>query len=61
MHHQRILNNIILVQEVMQFSKDTGEAGMVIKLHMENVFDQVNHSFLFLVMENLGFSNEFIL
>lgn len=53
-----ILYNIILVQEAMQSRKEEGEDGMFIKLDMANVFDRV-HSFLFLVMENLGFSNEF--
>jgi len=60
MQHRNILDNIILVQEVMHSRKEEGEVGMIIKLDMENAFGQVNHSFLFLLMEKLGFSNEFI-
>lgn len=45
----------------MHSSKEAGDFGMIIKLGMENAFDRVNLSFIFLVMEKLGFSNDFIL
>lgn len=60
MQHRNIMDNIILVHEEMHSRKEEGEVGIVITLDMENVFDRVNHSFIFLVMEKLGFNNEFI-
>jgi len=33
---------------------------MIIKMDMANVCDRVNHSFLFLFMQKLGFNNEII-
>ena len=53
----KIIDNVIIVQEVVHSSMQRKEKGIIIKLDMANAFDQVNHSFLFLVMEKLGFNN----
>lgn len=33
---------------------------MIIKIDMENAFDKVCHSFLFLTLRNFGFAEEFV-
>jgi hypothetical protein len=58
--NMKILDNIVLVQEAIFQNKIKKDKGMVIKLDMENIFDKVKHSFLFRVMEKLGFDKQFI-
>jgi len=60
MKHKQILDNVNLVQEAIHSSKQSDELGMVIKLNMVNDFDRDLHSFLFSIVENLGFCWEFI-
>jgi len=48
------------VQEARNYSKEKGEPGFIIKLDMANAFDQVRHSFLFIILKTLGFSSDFI-
>lgn len=50
-----IRDNIILVQEAIHSSCQRKEKGMVVKLNLENAFDRVCHSFLFVVMTKHGF------
>ena len=57
---RHILDNVIQVQEAMHSSFLRKEKGIVIKLGMENAFDQVKHSFLFTVLHSFGFSSAFL-
>ena len=47
MQNRQILDNVILVQEALHSSKESGERGIVINLDMANVFDRIRHVFLF--------------
>jgi hypothetical protein len=60
MENRQIIDNIILVQEAIHMSQSNKERGMVIKLDMENSFDQVKHAFMFSVLRKFGFSKEFV-
>jgi hypothetical protein len=60
MHDQKIMDNIVLVQEAIHSSVRAKGKGMVVKLDMANAFDRVRHEFLFQVMERFGFSRNFI-
>jgi hypothetical protein len=57
--HQ-ILDNIVLVQEALHSSTQCKEKGTIIKLDLANSFDRVRHDFLFQVMRNMGFVENFI-
>jgi hypothetical protein len=57
---RKIWDNFILVQEAIHSNNSRGESGMEIKLDMENVFDRVEHDFLFKVMQKFGFNHEFL-
>jgi hypothetical protein len=57
---RQMIDNIILVQEAIHSSRERGDQGMIIKIDMANAFDRVRHSFLFVVLEKIGFSSEFI-
>jgi hypothetical protein len=57
---RQIWNNFILVQEAIHSSNSRRESGMAIKLDMANVFDRVEHDFLFKVMQKFGFNQEFL-
>jgi hypothetical protein len=57
---RNIGDNIILVQEAIHSSQSRKEKGMVIKLDLANAFDRVRHSFLFQVMQRLGFDHSFV-
>ena len=57
---RQILDNIILVQEAIHTSCKKKEKGMVVKLDLANAFDRVKHDFLFAVMRNFGFNQNFI-
>lgn len=56
----QIDDNIILVKEAIHSSIYREDQGFVLKLDMENDFDRVRHSFLFVVLDKLGFSMDFI-
>jgi hypothetical protein len=57
---RKILDNVILVQEAIHSSIHQKEKGMAVKLDLVNAFDRVRHDYLFMVMENFGFSPEII-
>ena len=57
---RQIWDTFILVQEEIQSRNAQGEPGMEIKLDMENNFDRVEHNFLYKVMKQFGFSQDFI-
>lgn len=61
MQSRHILDNIKLVQEAIHSSKEAREVRIVVKLDMANAFDKVRHSFLYIVLEKLGFCVEFII
>jgi hypothetical protein len=60
MHNRKIVYNIVLVQEAIHFNLTTREEGMIIKLDMENSFDQVRNSFILEVLSKFGFILTFI-
>jgi hypothetical protein len=60
MHNRKIVDNIVLVQEVIHSSVRAKGKGMVVKLDMANAFDYVRHEFLFHVVERFGFNSNFI-
>jgi hypothetical protein len=51
MHDRKTMDNIMLVQEALNFSTKVKGKGMVIKLDMDNAFDCVRHVFIFQVLE----------
>jgi hypothetical protein len=55
MQKRQILDNIVLVQDVIHFSRYNKERCMIIKIDMENSFDRVKHSFLFDSMHKFSF------
>jgi hypothetical protein len=57
---RKIVDNIILVQEMIHTNRANKEKCMVIKIDMENAFDWVRHSFLLDVMHKFGFSPSII-
>ena len=57
---RKIMDNIVLVQEVIHSSCQWKEKCMVIKLDLANAFDKVRHDFLFTLMVKFGFSKDFI-
>jgi hypothetical protein len=54
-----IRTNILLAQSVMLRMKDNG-AGAALLLDFEKAYDRLNRSFLWLVMEKMGFGERFI-
>eukprot|EP00253_Pinus_taeda_P029587 PITA_29587 len=57
---QALGDNFFLVQETIHSSLHRKEKGMVIKLDLANAFDRVRHSFLFDVLQKMGFNPNFI-
>jgi hypothetical protein len=57
---RHILDNVIQVQEAMHSSHQQKEKGMLIKLNMENAFDQVKLSFIYKVLLSSSFNSEFV-
>jgi hypothetical protein len=57
---RKIVDNIILVQEVLHSSLKRREKGMIVKLDFANAFVRVRHSFLFKVLQKIGFGFGFI-
>ena len=49
-----ILDNIILIQKEIHYSKVKEKQGMVIKMGMANAFNRVKHS-LFTFLDKFGF------
>ena len=57
---RHILDNVIQVQESMQFSFQRKEKGMLIKHDMANAFDRVKLYFLYSVLRSFGIILAFI-
>lgn len=55
MHRRKIVDNIILVQEVVHSNKSNKDEGMMIKIDMANTFDRFHHSFLLEILFKFGF------
>eukprot|EP00253_Pinus_taeda_P017097 PITA_17097 len=56
MANRQIANSILLVQEAIHSSHARNEKGFILKLDLANAFDRVRHSFLFAVLQKMGFS-----
>jgi hypothetical protein len=50
---RQMIDNIFIVQEAIDSSKERKERVMEIKLDKENTFDKVRHSFLFAVLDSV--------
>jgi len=50
----------MLGQESIHSSMSRNEKSFILKLDMANAFDRVSHSFLTIVLQNFGFSPDFI-
>ena len=57
---RHLVDNVIQVQEALQYSFQRKEKGMLIKLDMKNVFDRVKLPFLYDVLLVFEFSSEFV-
>eukprot|EP00253_Pinus_taeda_P036625 PITA_36625 len=58
--NRQISDSILLVQEAIHSSQTRNEKGFILKLDLANAFDRVRHSFLFVVLEKMGFATSFI-
>ena len=56
--NRKIIDNVIIVQEVVHSSMIRQEKGLIIKLDMANAFDRVSHPYLMVVLQKLGFSRD---
>lgn len=57
---RQLVDNFVLVQEAIHSSLHRKEKGMVVKLNLADAFDRVRHSFLFDVLQKVGFGPSFI-
>ena len=57
---RKIIDNIIIMQEVIHSSIERKAKGMAIKLELANSFNRVRHNFLFIVLISFGF-NEMVI
>lgn len=55
-----ITSNVTLLRDVLDYIEPTNESGILVSLDQEKAFDRVNHSFLFCLLEHLGFGPSFI-
>ena len=55
-----ITSNVTLLRDVLDYIERTNESGILVSLDQEKAFDRVNHSFLFRLLEHLGFGPSFI-
>ena len=55
-----ITSNVTLLRDVLDYIERTNEPGILVNLDQEKAFDRVNHSFLFRLLEQLGFGPSFI-
>eukprot|EP00253_Pinus_taeda_P017174 PITA_17174 len=60
MANKQISDSILLVQEAIHSSHSRNEKGFILKLDLANAFDRVRHSFLFAVLQKMGFSPFFL-
>jgi hypothetical protein len=54
-----MVDNIIMVQEAMHYSRSRKDKGMIIKMDMANAFFN-KERLSFVVLRKIGFSNKFI-
>lgn len=50
-----ITSNVTLLRNVLDYIERTNESGILVSRDQEKAFDRVNHSFLFCLLEHLGF------
>eukprot|EP00253_Pinus_taeda_P015168 PITA_15168 len=55
--NRQISDSILVVQEAIHSSQARNEKGFILKLDLANAFDRVRHSFLFAVLQRMGFSS----
>ena len=55
-----ITSNVTLLRDVLDYIEPTNESGILVSLDQEKAFDRVKHSFLFRLLEHLGFGPSFI-
>ena len=55
-----ISSNLILLRDVPDFIEHTNEAGILVNLDLEKVFDPVNNTFLLNLLEHFGFRPDFL-
>ena len=55
-----ITSNVTLLRDVLDYIERTNEPRILVSLDQEKAFDRVNHSFLFRLLEQLGFGPSFI-
>ena len=55
-----ITSNVTLLCDVLDYIERTDEPRILVSLHEEKAFDRVNHSFLFRLLEQLGFGPSLI-
>lgn len=58
--NRKIIDNVIIVQEVIHSNMLRQEKGIIIKFDMVNAFDRVSHPYLMAIPQKLGFSREII-
>ena len=56
--NKKIIDNVIIVQEVVHSIMLRQEKGLIIKLDMANAFDMVSYPSLMAILQKLGFSRE---
>lgn len=55
-----IASNVTLLRDVLDYIEWTDKSGILVRLDQEKAFDGINHSFLFRLLEHLGFGSSFI-
>ena len=53
------MNNIWLVRDLIDYSNEVREPGILVSLDFEKAFDRVNHDFLFRTLDKFGFGPNF--
>lgn len=56
----RSITSVTLLGDVLDYIERTNESGILVSLDQEKAFNRVNHSFLFRLLEHLGFGPSFI-
>ena len=54
-----IMNSIWLVRDLIDYSNEVREPGILVSLDFEKAFDRVNHDFLFRTLDKFGFGPNF--
>lgn len=58
--HRYILDNVLLGQEVIHYSKQHQQQGVIIKVDFEKAYDKINWEYLIEVLISRGFSYKWI-